>query len=1057
MPSPRPPTPTKEAPAPVGGSLPRFAVGQPVLVNLFALVVVVAGVMTLLQMTREVYPLVPIGAASIVTTLVGASPEEVEELITAPIEDEIADIEGIDFISSTSSEGRSFIWVEFEASVEDVGRRVIELSNEVARVSGLPEGAEAPVVREASVRPPTIGVAIYGDAPEASLRAVGRTLKERLERIDGVAEALTTGIRDREIRVEVDPDRLFAYGVPLDALTQALIGRGNNVPAGQIEGGRRNRLVRGMAKVEGAADVANVVIRPGEAGGALRVRDVSRVQEGFAEGRTAARVNGQPAIVFLLLKQENKDAIRVSERVRSALASMERDLPAGIQVSTFGDKAAWVRLNLRILYQNAGLGLLLVMAILWFFIGFRNGAMAALGIPVALSGGVLLMAGLGITINLLSLLALILSLGIVVDDAIIIIENVYRHVQAGASRASAAVVGTGEVLWPVLASTATTCSAFLPMLLMTGVLGKFFAIIPKVVVAALVASAIEALFVLPSHLADFGARPLASPSPRHGSGRFERLYVRLLRWALPRRHAVIAAAVVVTAGWVGAALWAKEVVLFTDADVESFDVRVRLPVDASKEETDRVLAAIEARLLDLENPDVEAVVSLRGYSRTRGFPLRGDEVGMVTVYMKERMARTSLDAGTRLMERAMGLFDDIVGPVALDLVKFEDGPPRGAPVAVRLSGDDLDELAELSEAVQAELRRIPGTRNISDNHQLGKRELRLSVDEERAAGFGLTGSQVHRWLASALAGQPLMSTRRGDEEIDVVVELQESVRRDPDRLLELRLVAPAGTGPGGDELATVALSELASVEAGRGLSRVRRRNRHRAITVTAELFGGATSAGVNRALARRLTPLTRAHPDVRFEFGGEFEDTQESVQSLLLAFILAGLIIYAILASQFRSFVQPMVVMMAIPLSLLGVSIGFFASGEAVGLIALIGVVGLAGIVVNDSLVLVDFINVRRRDGLALDEAIVEAARLRLRPIWLTSITTIAGLAPLALGVGGRSELLAPMATAMSWGLCFSTGLILVVVPCLYRTVEGMAATASRFAGPLGRRLRGEV
>ncbi|MBX3269143.1 MAG: efflux RND transporter permease subunit [Sandaracinaceae bacterium] len=1030
-----------------GASIARFSARQPVLVNLIALAMVVTGGYLLSGMTREVYPSVPVGGASIVTVVPGASAEEVEQLVTAPLEDELSDIEDVDVISSTSSDGLSFIWVEMDASVEDTGRKVLEITNEVNRVTNLPAGAQAPVVREAAVRIPTIAVTVGGDAPEAVLRAVAREMEERLGRIDGVGQVTTTGIRDRELHVDVDPDRLEAYGVPLAAVAGALSGRGSNIPAGHMDSGRHSRMVRGMARTVTAAQVERVVVRPSPQGGSLTVGDLARVEAGYERALTVARVDGEPGIVFILLKDDRADALRISEDARAVVRAMQAEAPPGVRIGVFGDTAFWVRANLDTLYANAAMGLGLVLAILWLFVGFRNGMMAALGIPVAIAGGVVVMHLLGITINLISLMALILSLGIIVDDAIIIIENVHRHVEEGTPRVRAAIVGTMEVFWPVVSSTATTCSAFLPLLLMTGVLGEFFAIIPKVIAAALIASLIEAFLILPSHLAEMGGE--ATKSERGWLARkverVEELYARVLRVALRWRLTVVLVTYAICIGLITTAAMVKSVTLFTEGDVEAFDVRVRMPTDAAPEETDRVLAEIERRILALEERDVEAVISSRGYSRTRTWNVTGDHVGMVNVYMRRRDQRARQDAGTRLMERVAHLFDDLVGPASVEVVKFEDGPPRGAPVAVRISGDDLEQLADLSERVQAELRAVRGVRDVSDDHELGKQELRVHVDEERAALHGLTSDAIHRWLALAFGASPVATAREGGEEVDLVVRLREDARQNPERLAELTLVTPAG--------ASVALGEVATIERGRGISSIRRRDRRRVITVTAELVegSGVQSADANAALAARIAPLIAASSNVRFELGGEFEETQESLDSLFLAFLVAALLIYTILATQFRSFLQPLVVMTAIPLSLIGVSIGFLASGEAVGLIGLIGVVGLAGIVVNDSLVLVDFINTRRARGAPLDEAIVEAGRLRLRPIFLTSITTIAGLGPLALGIGGRSELLAPMATAIAWGLTFSTVLILVIVPCLYRSVDSMAQGARRLLGPLLR------
>lgn len=1029
-------------------SLARFSVRQPVLVNLIAVAMTVTGLYILSGMTREVYPSVPVGGASVTTLMPGASAEEIEQLVTAPIEDELSDIEDIDIITSRSQDGLSFVWVEMDASVEDTGRKVLEITNEVNRVTDLPEGAEAPVVREATVRIPMISVAVRGSAPERVLRAVALDLEDRLERVEGVAAVNATGIREREVQVDVDPDRLSAYGLPLAGVSGALRARGSNIPAGHMDSERRSRVVRGMTRTSTAAEVGDVVVRPSAAGGSVRVRDVADIREGFGRARTTARVDGEPGIVFILLKDDVADALRISEQVSEIVEEAQAQAPPGVTIQAFGDSAHWVRNNLSRLYANAVMGLALVLGILWLFVGFRNGLMAAFGIPVALAGGVVVMHLLGITINLISLMALILALGIIVDDAIIIIENVFRHVEEGLPRAEAAIVGSKEVFWPVVASTATTCSAFLPLLLMSGVLGEFFSIIPKVIVAALVASLVEAFIVLPSHLADFGG--LAREATEGAPGRVARIgravearFVTLLRVALRHRFLVVLGAYALCIGLITTAALVKNVTLFTEGDVESFDVRLHMPTDTAPEETDRIMEILEERILALESEDIEAVIATRGFARTRTWRVTGDHVGQLSIYMRPRHLRDRQDAGNRLLAEVSRLYDDVVGPVSIEVVKFEDGPPRGAPLAVRLLGDDLDELAELSERVQAEARHVRGARDITDDHELGKRELRVHVDEQRAALYGLTSAAVNGWLATAFGATPVATTREGDEEVDILVRLREDVRDDPARLAELQLVTPTGS--------SVALRELASIEHGRGIATIRRRDRRRSITVTAELAEGTTSEEANEALQERLQPLIAANPDVRFELGGEFEETQESLDSLFLAFLVAALLIYTILATQFRSFLQPLVVMTAIPLSMIGVAIGFLASGEAVGLIGLIGVVGLAGIVVNDSLVLVDFINSRRADGAALDDAIVEAARLRLRPIFLTSVTTIAGLFPLALGVGGRSELLAPMATAISWGLSFSTVLILVIVPCLYRVIDGMGGGLRRVFAPLIR------
>ncbi len=1030
-----------------GRALAEFAVRQPVLVNLLGVTVVVVGAFVMQGMTRESLPTVPTGWTSVSVVYPGAAAEEIERQVLRPLENAIWRVEGIHEMWGSAREGVGSIFVQFEPEIEDTARKTLEVQAEVAAVDDLPEGAGRPRVRPFSVNIPTIAVSVRGSVPEGVLRRVAMDLADRLETIEGVGEVGRNGLRDRRILVDVDPDRLTARGLPLTQVVEALRPRAANVPAGTL-GARDARLVRGMIRVENADEVASVVVRPDPRSGPVRVGDVAEVREGFAPAEITGRVNGEPGILLLVRKEPKADSLRISDAVRALVEAFE--VPEGVSVDVFGDAAPEVRRSLDSLYGNAATGLVLVLALLWFFVGGRNATMAALGLPVALAGAILAMHLMGITINVISLLALILCLGVVVDDAIIIIENIYRHMEEGVPRARAAVQGTAEVFWPVLSSTATTCAAFLPMLLMSGVLGKFFAIIPKVVVASLVASLIEAFFILPSHMADFGQvvrkkRDRPETRPRRLGRRLTTMYEGILRGALRRRGRVVVGAYAITAALVAAAFATKDVVLFNEGDVDMFDVRIKLPTDASKAETDEVLAEVERRLLALGSEDVEAIIAARGITRTDMGVERGDHTGMVTVYLKPREERSSIDAGTLLLERAQTLFDDVVGPTSLQVIEFRPGPPRGAPVAVRLFGDDLERLADLAGQIADELRQVPGARNVATDWQLGKRELRVYVDEERAAAHGLTPPFVGAWLQSAFGALPVATLGQGDDEVELVVQLDERARSDARRLAAMTLVTPLGD--------SVELREIADIRHGRGPAVIKHRDRERVVKVTARIDErSTTSAAVNRALLARIAPLLAASPGVRMELGGEYESTNESLRSLRNAFGVALMVIFTILATQFRSFVQPLVVMMAIPLSFIGVIVGFFVSGAPVGLIALIGVVGLAGIVVNDSLVLVDFINQRRQGG-EVDEAIVEAAKLRLRPIFLTSITTVAGLLPLAIA-GAESPLLSPMATAIAWGLSFATVLTLILIPCLYRLAADVSEGGGRLLAPLTRWLR---
>jgi multidrug efflux pump subunit AcrB len=1032
-------------------SIPSFAVRQPVLVNLVAISMVVIGALVMGVMHRESLPMLPTGWGTVTTVYVGASPEEIEQLITIPVENGVGDVDKVEEIWSASKEGVSYVSFKFDSDVEDITSAIMEVSNEINRIDDLPIDAERPVVREVKVDFPTIAVAVRGEVPEVVLRQVGKDLADRIERLPGVSGTWRNGIRDREFRVDVHPDRLAAYQLPLTAVTDALRFRAANVPAGTTKGEDDARLVRGMTRVNDIEDLANVVIRPDSRGGSVRVGDVAEVRDTFAPGKFSGRVNGEPAIVLTVRKEEQADSVLISQDAHALVDRLRPTLPPGVTIDLFGDAAAEVKHSLGTLYMNAAVGLLLVLLLLWVAIGARNATMAAIGLPVALAGAIIAMYMMGITINMMSLMALILCLGVVVDDAIIIIENIYRHMEEGMPRRQAAVVGTQEVFWPVVSSTLTSWAAFLPLLLMEGVLGTAFAIIPKVVVASLAASLIEAMFVLPSHMADFGRisklKTAESGPPKtrlqRASARILNAYERILRGSLRRRGTVVFGAYALCALMIGVAFTFKDVILLTEGDPDMFDVRVHMPTDASKEETEGLLAELDARILELDSPDVEATVAVRGMTRTdMGFS-SGDHLGMVTVFVVPATERSSLRAGRDLVTQVSGLYDDVVGPSRLEVVEVRPGPPRGAPVAVRIQGEDYERLVELAEQVLAEVRVTQGTRNSNHDYELGKQELQIKVDEQRAALHGLTPEMVSAWLRSAFGATPASTLREGDDEIDIVVQLREDVQKDPARIASLQLIAPSG-----DE---VAIREISDISHGRGPGAIRHYQQKRVVSVLSHIDEDVTNSGeVNSTLRKNLGSLAAANPDIRFEFGGQFEETQESVDSLLRAFIVAMLLIYTILATQFKSFSQPTVVMAAIPLAFIGVTAGFLLSAKPIGLIALVGVVGLTGIVVNDSLVLVDFINKRRDRGMALDEAIVESGLLRLRPIFLTSVTTIAGLFPLSLATESLPHL-APLAQVIVYGLTFSTLLTLLVVPCLYRLDVDLAARASSWFGPIKR------
>ncbi|MDX1815127.1 MAG: efflux RND transporter permease subunit, partial [Thermodesulfobacteriota bacterium] len=677
------------------------------------------------------------------------------------------------------------------------------------------------------------------------------------------------------------------------------------------------------------------------------------------------------------------------------------------------------------------LGLVLVLGVLCVFVGLRPAVLTAVGLPVAYSIAILLMQYFGITINMLSLFGLILVLGMVVDDGIIVCENSCRHIEEGLSPPQAAVVGAKEVTWPVIAAVATSAAAFIPILLMSGTLGKFFEVIPKAVTFVLLASLAEALFILPSHIADF-ARPIpARRAERMADGWLQRLtrsYLRLLNFALDRRYACVSAVVALAAGCLAFAYLFMPFVLFPARDVEEFGVTIKMPVGTTLEETGRVVAQLERAALELPEEEIYAVIGRVGTGQLANYDFRtGTHIGQVILDLTDRFDRQR--SGREIVDEYRKAIAEIPGPAEVNFLEWREGPPVEPAVEIHLRGDEFEVLRVIADDIKAYIAGIEGTRDITDDFEPGKREARIIVDEEKAYLMGLDMATIGSTIRYALDGGIASSIHDQGEEIDLRVILREESRRDLEDIEEMRFRNREG--------ALVPFQNFGRIERKPGYTNINRRDRKRAISVSANVDENViTSVEINRLLKDRYKDLGRNYPGYSMGFWGEYEETQEQVVAMTKAFGVAILLIYTILGSLFRSFVMPLVVMLAVPFSFIGVVVGFFVMGEPLGLMAIIGIIGLAGIVVNDSLILVDFIHSGREGGLERRDATLRACRLRLRPVILTSATTIFGLLPLAVGLFGLSVFLTPIAVAIVWGLTFSTFLTLLLVPGLYAIVD---------------------
>lgn len=1018
----------------------RFFVRNSVFVNLLMITILVAGVLVYLSITREMFPEFSMDSISIRTKYAGASPQEVEKLITIKIEDEIADIDGVDNIYSESQEGLSIITVEL-TDYANLDRVLNDISSAIDGIEDIPEDADDPVVREIKNAFPVITVSVNGSLPELSMKDIAEEVQDRLREIPGVASVYLSGAREREIWVEVDPRRLEQYHLSLLDIQRALEARNLNLPAGTIKSDQGEFLVRTVGEILEARELEQVILRSDPQGNVLTLSQVARVRDHFEEPVTFGRFNGQPAMNLSVSKEKHGDAIAIAKAVREFVAEYENRLPPGVNLDVFNDFSVYIKNRLNTLKRNGSVGFILVLIILCVFFNFRVAGMTALGIPVSFAGALLLMQGLGISLNMISMFSLILVLGIIVDDAIVVSENTYRYMERGLPPQEAAVVGTNQVMRPVVATVLTTIAAFLPMLLVGGTMGKFMSVIPKVVTFALLASLMEALVILPSHLAEWSPRKIQGVGIQWSEGWLDwlrRHYTRFLSFCLRWKHVSLVASFGITALVVTFAMTRIPFTLFHEFESTQFFINVETPVTSKLEDTREVIAQIEQFIKeDIPPTELKSMASNVGLIFLDVHRVvRGSNGGQIMVELTEahKRKRSSDEIINKMRKRTQG----IPGATKIQYLKPQAGP-GGPAIEIGVVGDEFPVLEVIAEKVKAFLATRPGTEDIRDDFQPGKKELRIMARPE-ARSLGLDVASIARQVRSSFYGAESSEILRSDEDIPIVVKYPEGFRDRPSRIEDLVLTTPTGD--------KVYFSEVAELVEAPGYTKIIRSDRKRSITVLADVNEkeGNTLEITNRTRAH-FSNLPAEYPGYKLEFKGERQEFEESMQDLMKSFLVAVLIIYLILGALFKSYIQPLVVMLAIPFAANGVVLGHAVMGLTMGILSMMGMVALAGVVVNDSLILVSFVNDLRHQGMPMLQAVVRAGQLRLRPILLTTLTTIAGLVPLGFFASGQAKFLAPMAISIIFGLAIATILTLVIIPCSYAIVEGWRQSLRDFVG----------
>jgi len=1025
-------------------SLPRFSIDRSLFVNLVSILLIIIGLIVVLGMNREVFPNVNFDIVSVTTVYPGATPIDVEKLITVPIEKEIKEVDGIKDINSSSALGTSIMWIHLDPDERDKRKVINDIQSAVDRVQGLPKGIyEDPVVVElTSKQYPVIEVSLSGNMSEKKLRDYADTLEDLLEGIPGVARARKSGYRDREIQVQVNPQKMREYYVSLDEIEQALAVRNISVPAGEINTETTEYSIRTTGEFSGVEEIENIIIRANDSGSFIRVKDVAVVKDSFKKYDIIYKTNGIRSINLVILKKESGDAISIVDEIKRECGLFRERCPDPPEITYVNDYAFYARRRLNVLKNNGFFGIVLVVASLLIFLQKRVALMTVLGIPIAFFATFIVMNIMGVTVNLMSMFGLIIVLGMIVDDGIIVAENSYRHMEEGLPPREAAIKGAEEVMKPVTTAILTTIAAFSPLLFMSGIIGRFINNIPLVVIIALLASLAEALIILPSHLADFVklkydglGKPIGVTKNMRWFKALVGFYTRVVTSAIRHKYVVFAGVSIVLCLTGYLAFGVMKFVLFPSAGIEYFFVRAEAPIGTPLQTTNELILPVEEIISGIPEHELDSFVTSVGQiAEDRNDPFAGQasNLAQITVYLTPDQSRerkvSEIMADVR--ERARG----IEGFAEIRFNMPESGPPVGKPVEAKIRGEDFDVLDKIAAEYMDFLNTLEGVSDVTWDHKPGTEEIRIVVDDNSAAVAGLSVSQIARTIRAVFEGNIATKIKpvKAEEETDVTIMFPKEFSGDMNVFGNILVRNSSGR--------LIPLQKVATVEKVPGTTTIHHLDGKRVVTASADVdTDKITSSEVHKKLLEKFKDVPQRYMGYSVKYGGEQEETIDSMKSLAVAFLFAFLIIFLILASTFGSIIQPLIIMLAIPFGLIGVVFALLLHGQPFSFMAMLGVVGLNGIVVNDAIVLVDFINKQRIAGTSRHDSIIKAGQMRLRPVLLTTITTCGGLSTVAYGLGGGDPFLMPMALCICWGLAFATVLTLIVIPCIYSIIDDLA------------------
>jgi multidrug efflux pump subunit AcrB len=1022
--------------------------------NLLMFLIIAAGLMAIFSAKMEVFPELSLDMINITVPYLGASPADVEEGVCLRVEEAIAGVEGAKRITSSAAEGAGLTIVEVD-EYADTTEVLDDVKAEIDTIITFPKETEKPIISEIKSRPKVITIVVYGDVSEKLIKKLADQVRDDLTARQNISQVDIAGVRPYEISIEVPEENLRRYNLSFDQITRAVRNSSLDTPAGSVKTSGGEILVRTKGQRYYGPEFEKIVVLTRNDGTIIRLGDIAAVRDDFEDVDLYSRFNGKRAALVQVSRVGEQDALDVAGAVKEYVRWKRQHLPEGVSLALWEDDTLILKGRMNLLKRNAYIGLVLVFLCLTLFLNLRLAFWTTMGIPISFLGAFYLIPHFDVSINMISLFAFIMSLGLVVDDAIVVGENIFAHRQRGLDRTAAAIKGVREMAMPVTLAVLTTMFAFIPLAYTLGIMGKILRVMPIVVVSVLAVSLVEALLILPAHLSSKGSWNrfrLVRFTNKINEGTHKALtwfifgpFARFVQRAVKWRYVTLAGGIavfLVTVGFIAGGY--IKFVFFDVVEADNMIATLEMPLGTPVEQTGQITERIEKAALqaleefDSKRPGKPSL--LKHMAVTVGAHPMAMRSGAIQVDIgrgaQSHLGEVNIEllgaeerdvSSVAVKNRWRELVGEIPGVSSLTFMA--EFMSTGNPIEVELSHQDFGTLLAASEKLKGILRDYTGVSDIADDFEPGKVELKIEL-KDTGRTLGLTLSDLAKQVRQGFYGDEAQRIQRGRDDIRVMVRYPERERKSLADVENMRIRLPDGT--------EIAFKTVADVQYGRGYSTIRRVDRRRVVSVSADVdVTIANAAEINKELGGDVLPeLMLEFPGLQWRYAGEQRERNESLGSLVPNFGIAMMAIYALLAVQFRSYSQPAIVMSAIPFGIVGATMGHLLMGFNLSILSLFGIVALSGVVVNDSLIMIDLINRERRSGIELDQVLRDCATRRFRPIMLTTLTTFCGLLPMIAERSLQARFLVPMAISLAFGVMFATCITLVLVPSLYMILE---------------------